>query len=389
MYKKRRFNSNGFLMSPLGKFVLAVIGLRLCGVNGFFWGMLIGHLFVDRTRLIKKIESAMMQLDDNIRLMLPYNVSRYYNRIDGNFWGKLLGGILGAVLYGGYGFIVLFILGHFLFDTPKSSHANRFRTSFDNIFVTNIGKIIGGVVGFSLESNLLIFVGVIIGFFYDKRKSLNFLFKLPKWAVPVFFFGGDVYLKAVAGLAAKISKADGVVSVNEIKLFKDIFGIGETDNSIISKIFNKAKEKVEGFEPFARELGKICVGDVAKQEKIVESMFKIALVDGKISDFERDMLHKIAELVGLPEGNFKVIEDRFEPKPQEQATVCDFYEILGVMRGASDSEIKKRWRQLINEYHPDKVQANGGSAEEVEASTQKMAEINAAYEAVLKSRKVA
>ena len=188
---------------------------------------------------------------------------------------------------------------------------------------------------------------------------------------------------------SKFSKADGVVSVNEIKLFKDIFKLSENDNKIISKVFNKAKEKVEGFEPFARELGKICAGNLSMQEKIVESMFKIALVDGKISDFERGMLHKVAELVGLPEGNFKVIEESFEPKASQNATVCDFYDVLGVMRGASDSEIKKRWHQLINEYHPDKVQASGGSEAEVVASTQKMAEINAAYEALLKSRKAA
>lgn len=376
-------------MAPLGKFILAMIGLRLLGANGFLWGMLIGHLLIDKTRIISKIESGLNQLDDNIRLLLPYNISRYYNRIEGNFAGKLLGGILGAVLYGFQGFILLFVIGHCLFDTPKSSHANAFRAKLDNIFSHNIGKICAGIIGFSLESNLLIFVGVIIGFFYDKRKSLKVLFKFPKFVTPMFFWGGDAYLKAVAGLAAKFSKADGVVSVNEIKLFKDIFKLSENDNKIISKVFNKAKEKVEGFEPFARELGKICAGNLSMQEKIVESMFKIALVDGKISDFERGMLHKVAELVGLPEGNFKVIEESFEPKASQNATVCDFYDVLGVMRGASDSEIKKRWHQLINEYHPDKVQASGGSEAEVVASTQKMAEINAAYEALLKSRKAA
>jgi len=376
-------------MSPLGKFILALVGLRLCGANGFLWGMLIGHLLVDKTSIISKIESAMNQLDDNIRLMLPYNVSRYYSRIDGNFWGKLLGGTLGSLLYGFHGFIMLFISGHFLFDTPKSSHANSFRKKADILFDSNIGKILGGIIGFSMERNVLIFVGVIVGFFYDKRNFFKSLFKFSKLTMPIFFGGGNVYLKAAAGLAAKFAKADGVVSTNEIKLFKDIFQVSGTDSSAVSRVFNKAKEKVEGFEPFARELGKLCSGNLDMQEKIVESMFKIALADGKISDFERDMLRKTAELIGLPEGNFKVIADSFEPKVPQSATVCDFYDVLGVMRGASDSEIKKRWHQLINEYHPDKVQANGGSAAEVKASTQKMAEINAAYEALLKSRKAA
>ena len=218
-------------MSPLGKFILAIVGLRLGGANGFLWGMLFGHLIIDRTSLITKINQTLSQLDDNIRLMLPYNVSCYYNRIDGNFWGKILGGVLGSVLFGLDGFIVLFILGHFLFDTPRSSHANKFRTAFDKLFSANIGKILGGIIGFSFESNIIIFTGVIIGFFWDMRKSLGLLLKLPKLAMPVFFWGGDVYLKAAAGLAAKIAKADGAVSVNEIKMFKDIFQVDEADNS--------------------------------------------------------------------------------------------------------------------------------------------------------------
>ena len=243
--------------------------------------------------------------------------------------------------------------------------------------------------GFSCGSNVLVFAGVILGFFFDIRGLWKQKLRFPKPVMPVFFFGGNTYLKAVAGLAAKIAKADGVVSVSEIKLFKNIFKIDEKANREISKVFNKAKVSVEGYERFARELGKVTAGNLDRKEKIMEGLFKIAWVDGQISDFEREILGKIAGLIGLPEGNFRVIAEQFEPKRAEQATVCDFYDILGVMHGASDSEIKKRWRELINEYHPDRVQASGGTPAEVEASTLKMAEINAAYEALLKSRRAA
>ena len=120
-------------MSPLGKFTLAVLGLRLAGANGFFLGLWLGHILIDNSKVIHKIESAMAQLDDNIRLMLPYNASRYYNRIEGNFWGKIWGAVLGSVLFGFYGFLLLFIVGHFVFDTPRSSHARAFRAKFDEL----------------------------------------------------------------------------------------------------------------------------------------------------------------------------------------------------------------------------------------------------------------
>lgn len=372
-------------MSPIGKFTLAVLGLRFGGATGFFWGMFLGHILIDNTRIVHKIEATVSQFDDNLRLLLPYNISRYYNRIEGNFWGKIWCGTLGSLFYGFYGFLILFIGGHFLFDTPRSAHANKFRSRLDSFFQNNIGKILGGIIGFSLQSHLVLFTGVILGFFWDIKLKI----RLPHWQLPHIFTHKNAYLIALACLAAKISKADGVVSVNEIKLFKKIFAIDEKNNAQISKVFNQAKETVTGYEKYARELRRFTAGNLELKEKIMESFYQIAWADGEISDFERGLLHKVAEIIGLPEGNLRAIEQRFEPKWNQTSNVSDFYNILGVGRGASDVEIKKRWRQLINQFHPDRVQANGASAAEVEASTLRMAEINAAYEAILKTKKAA
>ena len=96
-------------MSPLGKFTLALLGLRIFGASGFFWGLFLGHILIDRTKVIKNLEKQLSIVDDNIRLFLPYKYYRYYNVIDGNFWGKLWGLILGSILFGFHGFIVCFI----------------------------------------------------------------------------------------------------------------------------------------------------------------------------------------------------------------------------------------------------------------------------------------
>lgn len=85
-------------MSPLGKFTLAIIGLRFAGAVGFFWGMFFGHILIDSTIVIKKIEKLIAQFDDNIRLLLPYNACRYYNKIDGLFRRKVMGGRAGGLV---------------------------------------------------------------------------------------------------------------------------------------------------------------------------------------------------------------------------------------------------------------------------------------------------
>ena len=391
-------------MSPLGKFTLAIIGLRFAGAVGFFWGMFFGHILIDSTIVIKKIEKLIAQFDDNIRLLLPYNACRYYNKIDGYFGGKLWGAVLGALLFGFYGFVTLFIIGHFVFDTPRSRHASAFRAKFDDLWRLNWCKILGAIIGFSLQNEALIFCGVIAGFFFDSwYHEKGFAGKLNRGWFRLFWLNVNplkfalsspeakkaAFVRAMAGLAAKISKADGAVSPNEIHLFKQLFEIPQKANRQISRIFNKAKRKVAGYERYAAQIKTISGNDIELKESVMENLFKIALADGEIGAQEREILQHIAVIIGLPLGNFKAIEENFKPKQQNSGNVRDFYEVLGVFCNASNSEIKKRWRELINEYHPDKVQARGATVSEIKAATEKMAEINNAYESIVKLRNIA
>ena len=332
--------------------------------------------------------------------MLPYKYYRYYNRLDGNFWGKIWGGILGAVLYGANGFIALFILGHFLFDTPNSRHARKVRKKFDHIWDNNWAKIAGAIIGFALKSKVLLFCGVVIGFFIDYYRVENANL-IPIEGIRRFWFRINplklwrhskearhvAYLQAMAGMAAKIAKADGVVSANEIRVFKNTFAIKSEDDSKLSIVFNEAKTTAGEFEIFARQLSRIVQDNLELKENIIDNLFKIAAADGMVAVEALNILRKTAELIKLPEGNFEVIAAVYLPKSKE-SPMQDFYDILGVLCNASDSEIKRRWKELIVQYHPDRLQAQGADSAEVEAATLKMAEINNAYQTIMKSRKI-
>ena len=117
-------------MFPIGKFTLSILGLRFFGAMGFFWGMFIGHLLVDRTILRKIIKQYISTIDDNIRIMLPYSFYKYYTRIENNIFGILIGSILGALTFGFPGFIVFFFFGHIMFDMPDNIYVGRFRSVF-------------------------------------------------------------------------------------------------------------------------------------------------------------------------------------------------------------------------------------------------------------------
>lgn len=386
-------------MSPFGKFCLAVLGLRILGAEGFFVGLVLGHLLVDRTVLIKKFKAALSAFDDNIRIMLPYKYYRNYNRLDGNFWGKLLGGLLGGILYGIDGFIVLFILGHYLFDTPKSHHAGEFRRQADIFIDKNLAKIIGAVFGFVCQSHILMFAGIVIGFFIDYYRveqasmfPFDFLrgFWLRcnplKWWVHSKEARHVAYVQAVSGLAVIVAKADGAISENEIRVFKKLFIVTENENTRAAKIFKNAKISDKDLQAYAKQLKLLTENNLSLKESVIDNLFKVASADCSVSAKEFELLRQIADMIELPEGNFSVICNIYRPRGKSATTNC-FYEVLGVPANAADAEIKRRWKELIVKYHPDRLQSRGASVEEIEVSTQRMAEINNAYQVIMKSRR--
>ncbi len=389
-------------MFPIGKLTLAVLGLRLAGAVGFFWGMFLGHMLIDRTVLRKKIKQYLSSLDDNIRLLLPYRCYKYYNRLENNLFGVIWGGTLGALTFGFPGFITLFIIGHFVFGRPENRWSMLFKSFFETFWNRHWCKILGALIGFSLKNNLLIFIGVIIGFFADAarfgtlRQKLGLNFTLPflsKLNLLKFYLHSSTarhfsFIQAMAGLAAKISKADGVVSENEIRIFKKMFELTYDQNSKIAAIFNKAKRSAEGSERFARQLKLIVRGNLELKENIIDNLFKIASADGDICKEQLDILKNVAGIIELPDGNFELIRDRYKPHSNTNSPLQEYYDILGISPHAGSDEIKARWKELIVIWHPDNIQAHGGSAEEIEKHTLKMAEINNAYQHIMKSRKL-
>lgn len=388
-------------MAPLGKFTLAVIGLRFFGALGFFWGLFLGHLFIDRSVANKWIASKLSDLDDNIRLLIPYAFYKYYNRLDSGVFGKIWGATLGSITFGLHGMIVLFFCGHTLFDSHKNHHIKETKKEFEYFWNRHLAKIFGFILGFTLKSQIIMFAGIILGFFVDLyrlegtwRNKLRINWILNFWSrinpLKLALHSPEArkvsLIQSMAGLSAKVAKADGQVSENEIRTFKKIFDITKEDNDKIARIFNQAKQTSDNFEPYAFQLRLLAKDNINLQESIIENLFKIAVADGRFGEAELTIIRSVAQIIELPDGNFEAIRQNFEARTQA-SSFNDYYGILGVFCNASNCEIKRRWKELINKYHPDRAQANGASQDTIEAYTMKLAEINNAYQNIMKSRK--
>ena len=390
-------------MFPIGKLTLAVIGLRFFGAVGFLWGMFLGHILIDRTIIRKLIKQYLSQIDDNIRILLPYRFYKYYNRIDTSLFGIIWGGLLGALTFGLPGFIILFILGHFMFDMPNNLFANRFKSLFETFWNQHWCKILGAIIGFSFHSNLLIFIGVCLGFAADylrlgrlsHKLSLNLLSRF--WSkinfVKLYLHSAEArkfaFVQAMAALSAKLAKADGVVSENEIRAFKKMFELSYDQNSKIAAIFNEAKSTADDYEKYAKQLSLIAKDNLDLKENIIDNLFKIASADGSIQKEQLDILKNTAYIIELNDSNFDIIYDRYQPHPSSSSTpLQNYYDILGVSPSAGNTEIKARWKELIMTWHPDNASAQGASEAEIKRYTLKMAEINEAYQYIMNSRKL-
>jgi DnaJ like chaperone protein len=182
-------------------------------------------------------------------------------------------------------------------------------------------------------------------------------------------------------LGAKMAKADGRVTPDEIQAFKRVFKTPLEEEKNVARLFNQAKKDTAGFEAYARQLARILEGSPEVKEEVVDCLFEIALADGEVHPDELIFLAEVARLMGLSEGDFARIR-AIHAGPDGS----DPYTILGIDREEVPDVIKARYRQLARDNHPDKLMAEGLPDEAIEVANKKFARINAAYDLVAKAR---
>ncbi len=233
------------------------------------------------------------------------------------------------------------------------------------------GKLAGAAAGLAIGGPIGALIGMAAGHLaIDKTRAAPG----PKEHEVAFTIG-------VIALGAKMAKADGVVTRDEIEAFRQVFRMppGETQN--FARVFNMAKEHVAGYDAYARQLASLFKDRRETLEDVLDGLFHIAKADGVVHPAELDYLRSVAEIFEFSEAEFARIQAR-----HVTAGGGDPYVVLGLHRSASDAEIKKHYRKLVADNHPDKLTARGVPEEFVEIANQKLAAINAAYDRIEKER---
>ncbi|MCH2541998.1 MAG: TerB family tellurite resistance protein [Alphaproteobacteria bacterium] len=238
------------------------------------------------------------------------------------------------------------------------------------------GKIIGGTTGFALGGPLGAIIGIMIGGSFDrsarKLSSSNQISQQQKQ---------NVFALCIIVLSAKIAKADGQVTKEEIYTFKEKFNIQAEEMSEVSKIFNEAKKSSFGFKNIADQVGNLFSDNKVLLEQLLNNLFYIAEADGLTSINEVEVLRSISQSFHFNETDFqRIFHSRLNNKES------DPYKILGVTREDSDNNIRKKWIELSKEHHPDYLIAKGMPKEFIKEANKELSSINLAYDKIKELR---
>jgi len=187
---------------------------------------------------------------------------------------------------------------------------------------------------------------------------------------------GDVdFTAAIVGLGAKMAKADGAVTAEEVNVFSRVFRAEPKDEAAIKRVFDIARQTVLGYESYARRIARKYRDRPCLLEGVLDGLFQIAAADGVVTGEEMDYLKGVSDAFGFSEADFRRIKaSHLGPEAD------DPYVVLGVAHSAGFDEVKAAYRQLMRENHPDTVAGVKSAPREFEpVAHEKAAAITAAY----------
>ena len=267
--------------------------------------------------------------------------------------GKLIGGTLGFALGGPLGAIAGAAFGHTI---DKSEELGRMESPFD-------GGTSGGADPFTRNR----------GFGFPYGRSMN-----PRQQAQITFFVGAF------SMIAKVALADGEVSRDEVRKVEEFMdrdlNLDPDSRNTASRIFHTAVRSGERFDDLAYQF----YGQFRNQPQILELLidilYRVAAVDNNVVEEEQRLIDRAASIFHFSEARMETIRNRYVSDLEK------YYAVLGLGSKASNDEIKRAYRRLVSEYHPDKIASKGLPEEFNTFAHEKFREIQGAYEKIRQER---
>ncbi|MDJ0613616.1 MAG: DnaJ family molecular chaperone [Rhizobiaceae bacterium] len=182
---------------------------------------------------------------------------------------------------------------------------------------------------------------------------------------------------AMIALSAKMAKSDGIVTNEEIIAFEEIFDIPEKEHNNVSRLYNLAKQDVAGYQAYAARIKTLFPDDGDILREVIHGLFHIAKADGIYHQNEMAFMDNVAGIFDIKGRDYERVKLRhMEPEGGNP------YVLLEADREWGDDILKRHYRKLVAENHPDKLIARGVPPEFVSIANRRLAEINRAWEMI-------
>ena len=180
---------------------------------------------------------------------------------------------------------------------------------------------------------------------------------------------------AVIALSAKMAKADGIVSKEEVNAFSQIFEIPKGQEKHVSNVYNLARQDIAGYEIYAKKIAKMLKNKKILLENIIEGLLFISIADGSYHPKEDKFVNNVASIFSIKRDRLDYLKNMYI-----DTSANSYYKILNVSPGDNLEQIRKQWKKLVLAHHPDMVLARGLPEEAIRLTTVKLARINEAWE---------
>ncbi|MGH8176056.1 MAG: co-chaperone DjlA [Steroidobacter sp.] len=258
------------------------------------------------------------------------------------------------------------------------------------------GKALGAVIGVFAAGPVGALFGAFIGHLFDAqavRRSTIADQSAPTGSIGV----EDAYFRSVFQVMGCLAKADGRVSEDEIRAARAMmseFRLAERETKFAMDLFTQGKSPEFSLDSTLQQLRRLCGNRPDLCRMFVQIQLQTALWGGSLNSAGRSVLARVCAMLGV--SPYEVVQMEALLRMQQSARqpsaassvdhVAEAYEVLGVARSASDGEVTKAYRRLMNQNHPDKLHARGLPESMMKLAVDKTRQIRGAYEVLLKAR---